>query len=152
MNDNLYEALEDCLIAIERGADIGVALERFPEMADELRPLLEASIRARSMASTEVPVEAMRRSRAHLLQHAAVMREAQQKPSRPGLFFWRLGTALAMALVVFLSGNGLVRASNGAIPGDNLYPVKRTWEDVRLDEAQTVVRLRRGGLLPRASR
>jgi len=132
MNDNLYEALEDCLIALERGADIGVALERFPEMADELRPLLEASIRARSLASTEVPVEVVRRGRAHLLQHAAVMREAQQKPSRPGLFFWRLGTALAMALVIFLSGNGLVRASNGALPGDNLYPVKRTWEDVRL--------------------
>jgi len=132
MNDNLYEALEDCLIALERGADIGVALERFPEMADELRPLLEASIRARSLAFTEVPVEAVRRGRANLLQHAAVMREAQQKPSRPGLFFWRLGTALAMALVIFLSGNGLVRASNGALPGDNLYPVKRTWEDVRL--------------------
>jgi hypothetical protein len=31
-----------------------------------------------------------------------------------------------------LSGTGLVRASSEALPGDELYPVKRTWEDIRL--------------------
>ncbi|MDO9302325.1 MAG: DUF5667 domain-containing protein, partial [Anaerolineales bacterium] len=30
------------------------------------------------------------------------------------------------------SGTGLVGASSTALPGENLYPVKRTWEDVRL--------------------
>ena len=30
------------------------------------------------------------------------------------------------------SGTGLVSASSTALPGENLYPVKRTWEDVRL--------------------
>jgi hypothetical protein len=29
----------------------------------------------------------------------------------------------------FVSGTGLVRAAT-TLPGDNLYPVKRTWEDV----------------------
>ena len=132
MNENLYEALEDCLIALETGADIESALKRFPEMADELRPLLEASVRARSLASTTVPSEAMRRGRAQLLQHAAGMRESKNKARLPVFFFRRFATALALALVVFLSGTGLVSASNGALPGDSLYPVKRTWEDVRL--------------------
>jgi hypothetical protein len=46
--------------------------------------------------------------------------------------FPRLATSLAIALIFLLSGTGLVSASNGALPGDSLYPVKRTWEDVRL--------------------
>jgi hypothetical protein len=33
---------------------------------------------------------------------------------------------------LFVSGTGLVRAASTTIPGDNLYPVKRTWEDVLL--------------------
>jgi len=132
MNEKLYEALEDCLIALETGSDVDTALKRFPDMADELRPLLEVSVRARSLASATVPAEAVRRGRARLLQHAVGMREMQEKPSRPSFLFRRLATTLVIALVVFLSGTGLVRASNGALPGDNLYPVKRTWEDVRL--------------------
>ena len=31
-----------------------------------------------------------------------------------------------------MSGTGLVSASSGALPGDNLYSVKRSWEDLRL--------------------
>jgi hypothetical protein len=46
--------------------------------------------------------------------------------------FPRLATSLAIALIFLLSGTGLVSASNGALPGDNLYPVKRSWEDLRL--------------------
>lgn len=132
MNEKLYEALEICLNDLEAGADLGSVLMRYPEMADELRPLLEASIAARSLGSYQVPVPAMRRGRARVLQHAAEMREAGQKPRWFGIAFRRLATALALASVFFLSGTGLVRASNGALPGDNLYPVKRTWEGVQL--------------------
>ena len=132
MNENLYEALEICLNALEAGADLGSVLMRFPDMADELRPLLEASVAVRSLGSYQVPVPAMRRGRARVLQHAAEMREAGQKSRRFGIAFRRLTTALALMLVFFLSGTGLVGASNGALPGDNLYPVKRTWEDVQL--------------------
>jgi hypothetical protein len=46
--------------------------------------------------------------------------------------FPRLATSLAIALLLVFSGTGLVRASDGALPGDHLYPVKRTWEGVRL--------------------
>jgi len=34
--------------------------------------------------------------------------------------------------LLFVSGTNLVRASSTTLPGDNLYPVKRTWEDVLL--------------------
>ena len=48
------------------------------------------------------------------------------------LFLHPLALALSLAAVALTSGTGLVQASSTALPGENLYPVKRTWEDVRL--------------------
>jgi Domain of unknown function (DUF5667)/Domain of unknown function (DUF5666) len=63
-----------------------------------------------------------------------MMRESTtKKRRRRSMFaFPRLATSLAMALLFLLSGTGLVSASSGALPGDNLYPVKRSWEDLRM--------------------
>ena len=132
MNEKFFDTLEVCLQAIEAGADIESVLERYPEMADELRPMLEASLRARSLAATSVPDIAMQRGRARVLQHATEMRKSARSSRRSVFAFPRLAVSLALALIFILSGTGLVRASNGALPGDNLYPVKRTWEDMRL--------------------
>jgi len=132
MNEKLYEALEVCLQAVETGAEIESVLKRYPQMADALRPILETSVRAHSLAIPSVSEDAIRRGRARVMQHAAVMRESAVKPRKAKLLFVRLATSLALALVFIISGTGLVRASDGALPGDNLYPVKRTWEDMRL--------------------
>jgi hypothetical protein len=35
-------------------------------------------------------------------------------------------------LIIFFTSTGLVRASSGALPGDGLYPVKRTWESMQI--------------------
>jgi hypothetical protein len=48
--NNLYEALEICLKEIEQGADVDTVLFRYPDLADELRPILEASVKAKAMA------------------------------------------------------------------------------------------------------
>ena len=50
---NLFDALEICLGEIEGGSDLETALARFPEHADELRPILKTAIKARGMASGE---------------------------------------------------------------------------------------------------
>jgi hypothetical protein len=134
MNEKLYDALEVCLKALETGVDIESVLKLYPQMADELRPLLEASIQAKSLAATSVPDVAVRGGRARVLQHAAGMRKAAPKKRRRWSMFAfpRLATSLAIALLFLLSGTGLVSASSGALPGDNLYSVKRSWEDLRL--------------------
>jgi len=135
MSEKLYEALEVCLSALETGADIGSVLKRFPDLKDELAPILETSQQARMLASPEVPEKAVQRGKLHVLQHANEMRmAAAARPRRRWAMFSfpRLAASLAIALVFVLSGSGLVRASTTALPGDNLYPVKRTWEDVRL--------------------
>jgi hypothetical protein len=50
------------------------------------------------------------------------------------VWFASSGRAVTLAVVtaLFVSGTGLVRAASTTVPGDNLYPVKRTWEDVLL--------------------
>lgn len=133
--NKLYDVLEICLQELERGVSLENILARYPKLADELRPILKASItsRMRSVAISSPSPEAIRRGRAKLLQRASEMREAKATPRRRVIpMFQRLALSLGLTATFLLSGNGLVGASANALPGENLYPVKRTWEDVRL--------------------
>ena len=132
MSERLFDALETCLQALEQGETIDAALARFPALAADLRPILEASLHARTLGGSPLPEGIQRRGRARLLQRAAEMREAKHAPRRSWLVQFRPLAVALMLVIFFLSGTGLVRASTTSLPGDNLYPVKRTWEDVRL--------------------
>ena len=132
MSKKLFDALETCLQALEKGETLDAAVGRFPALAADLRPMLEASRHARTLAGSPVPDVVQRRARSRLLQRAAEMREAKRAPRRTWLYNFRPVAVTLMLALFFLSSTGLVRASSVALPGDNLYPVKRTWEDVRL--------------------
>jgi len=132
MSERLFDALETCLQALEQGETIDAALARFPALAADLRPILETSLHARTLGGLPLPEGIQHRGRARLLQRAAEMREAKRAPRRSWLVQFRPLAVALMLVVFFLSGTGLVRASTTSLPGDNLYPVKRTWEDVRL--------------------
>src|SRR5215216_6574047 len=80
--NNLYEALEICLQELERGADIETALARYPDLADEMRPILEASAGARKMAVPMPSAEVIKRNRAKVLQYASQMREGKARSSQ----------------------------------------------------------------------
>lgn len=131
--NNLYDVLEICLQDVENGLELETILARYPEQADELRPILQASINASQMTVPAPSADVVRRNRAKLLQYAAQMREAQPATTiRWFPAFQRLAVALAMLVLFFVSGTGLVRAASSALPGDGLYSVKRSWEDVTL--------------------
>lgn len=132
MNNKLYDALEDCLQALEQGQKIDPVLARYPNLDKELRPLLETSLHARTMSGEAVPGDIQRRGRSRLLQRAAEMREAKTSKRRVIPIFPRMAVTLGLAGILALISTGLVSASSGALPGDQLYPVKRTWEGVRL--------------------
>jgi hypothetical protein len=141
---NLFDALEICLRALDKGADVEACLALFPNLKDDLRPILMAAVEARSNPAREVSVDAARRGKARVLQAAAEMREQNNtvstssswrstKKSLFGTRFFRLAITTVVMLVFLLTGGtGLVSASSNALPGDHLYPVKRSWEDVRL--------------------
>jgi uncharacterized membrane protein YgcG len=130
--NNLSEILEVCLNEIGNGVEVDSVLLRYPEYADELRPILEASLKANEIAVPVPPADVVLRNRAKLLQHAAQMREAKVRSSRR---MWsvplrRALVTLAVIGILFISSTRLVSAASTSVPGDNLYPVKRTWEDV----------------------
>lgn len=132
---DLYEALEICLKEIEQGADIDTVLFRYPDLADELRPMLETSFKAKELGRPAPSQAVVKSNRAKLLQHAAQMRE--QKIGTASRRAWsvplrRTLVTLVVLIALFAGGTGLVRASSNTLPGDNLYPVKRTWEDVQV--------------------
>jgi hypothetical protein len=131
--NNIYDILEICLQELENGADLEAVLARYPDHANELRPILNAAVVARTMAVPAPSPDAVRRGRAKLLQHASEMREVKAAPRKRMIpIFQRLAISLALATIFLASGTGLVGASSSALPGENLYPVKRTWEDMRL--------------------
>src|SRR5512144_2380347 len=124
--NNLYEVLEICLQDIEQGADIDTVLFRYPDLADELRPILEASRNASSLAVPAPSAEVVQRNRFKVLQRAAQLRRAKAKSAR----VWfaslrRIAVTLAVVVALFIGGTGLVRAASATVPGDQLYPVKR---------------------------
>jgi hypothetical protein len=132
MNDP-YNALETCLQALESGAEIEEVLKVFPGLADVLRPVLEASLQARARAGDPPSAESVQRGRARVLARLSELRDARRRRSRSTLpMIRRLGLGFSLTVIFLLTGTGLVRASTGSLPGDGLYPVKRTWEDVRL--------------------
>jgi len=134
MNKNLYEILETCLQELERGAKIEALLAQYPALADELRPILTAAQQAAAIPAAIPSPEITARSRARVLQRAAELREAEFNPRRkifPSIF-QKLAISFALALLFFVSSSGLIRASASSLPGENLYAVKRGWEDMRL--------------------
>ena len=133
--NNLYDVLEICLQELENGADMESVLARYPDLASELRPILKASMDARvkSAAIADPSPEAVRRGRAKVLQYASEMREQKVAPRKRMIpIFQRLAISFTLTALFLASGTGLVGASTTALPGENLYPVKRTWEDLRL--------------------
>ncbi len=131
---DLYTALEKCLQAIEQGESVEQALSVYPEFAEELYPLLELSLQARNLGMRPIPDAIRRRGRQRVLEHAARLRQNTQDTLlwsflslwvRPALLF-------GLAFVLLFSSIGLINGSASALPGDYLYPVKRTWENLRL--------------------
>lgn len=129
---NEYDVLEECLQALENGQTVDAILARYPDKVRELRPLLNTAIQAKVLSEVPVPDHFQKRDRNRLIRRAAEMRETRRAPRRMIPLFPRLAITLGVVVALVLSSSGLVSASASSIPGDQLYPVKRTWEGVRL--------------------
>jgi len=130
----IHDILELCLNELDHGVEIETLLIRYPDVADELRPILIASNRAREMAVREPSNEIVSRNRMKVLHGISTHGNIKRKS---GLLSWYgslrpLSVGMTLVLLLFISGTNLVRASSTSIPGDSLYPVKRTWEDLSL--------------------
>jgi len=138
MNDSLYNALNNCLTMMDQGSDLESCLVQYPEYAADLRSLLLAAMDAESIAENYVPSEAQRQGKAKFLNAAAEIREQRFSKKMFGFLPLRRMVrfsfaALVVAIVVVgIGGTGLVSASDSSLPGDKLYPLKLTWENIQL--------------------
>jgi hypothetical protein len=144
MSRSIADILAHCLQAVERGEMTPAeCLARYPEQREELEALLNVAAALRS-APKAAPLPAFRQG--------ATARLLDRLPPRTPPTIWdRLAgklavlgppvpaRGLAVALIaivavvaVLLGGSRAVSASDDALPGDRLYPVKTTVEDVRL--------------------
>ncbi len=135
------DQLEYCLEEIAAGRKtVAECVALFPESPD-----LEARLGAAQMLRAWPPPDLgphasqviEQRLREHLQQqpHLASrgLASRQRTPALPTGRKWALSAGLALILVASLAtGGGLVYASNGALPGDSLYPVKTSVEAARL--------------------
>ncbi len=144
------EALEQCLARVRRGESAQACLASYPDLADELGPLMAIAQELRTRAG-ERPVAtspALAAGRERFLQQAAELRARRRRaavvarlrqfPQALAALLTLLlrrgmaSTMAAIALVVLLLAGTTTMASANSLPGDPLYPVKRVAESVQL--------------------
>jgi len=130
--NNLYDILEICLQEMANGVDLATLLERYPDIAAEVEPLLSTASIAKLVAVPVPSLDVLNRNQAKVLRRFDQVWDAQPVARNwfPSL---RLSAVAFMLLVIFLiSGTSVVRAAYNSLPGDTLYSVKRSWEDASL--------------------
>ncbi len=134
MKDKQFNTiLDECLERIMVGGEtVAQCLERYPEYAAELEPLLQTAVIANKAVDIQPSPEFKARAR---FQLRTEMTRADEKKKR-SIFAWhpRWAVAVITVVVVVLLGGGTVYAasSDNTIPGNPLYAVKLATENVRL--------------------
>jgi hypothetical protein len=132
MNKELIDALEVCLQRMEHGDSLEYVLAGYPRLAGQLQPLLMTAARARAAGWAPLPTGVLARQRSRSLSQAAALRQGRFR--RPVYWhFLRLVVTIFLVIVLLvMSTNGILVASAKSIPGDALYPIKRSVETTQL--------------------
>lgn len=125
--DIIITALEE----MEQGQPIEEILERYPQYAGDLRPILETTTGLGQLV-TAPSAKAQQTSRDSFLAEAQHLRQSSQ--SQKAMPPWRrfFYSFASLAILVVLLGIIVVPPAADAIPGDILYPVKRSAESAQL--------------------
>lgn len=128
----IEQALADCLEQIEKkGLTPEECLARYPHLREELAPLLDLALELRVASQVSLSEKSQREMRLRLMNLPLPQKEVQ--PSFFPRLIWQTARALAIFTIAFLTlGAGLTLASDSAVPGDSLYPIKRTLENMAL--------------------
>jgi hypothetical protein len=132
MNSILPDILENCLQRMDQGETLDSVLAHYPRLAGELRPLLEAAVLARSTSRESLPVGVLSRQRSRGLALAADLRQGKNPALVLGRFWRPVLMVLSVIVLLVIGTNNLLTASAHSLPGDTLYPLKRSVESTQL--------------------
>jgi hypothetical protein len=129
MDQEFEFTLIECLDALAKGEPLEVILSRYPEDATHLRPLLQTAAALPALQLEPLPSTQIVARRSFLNQAGLLRERAERRRWRLPIRLLAPLTALVLLLVLF---GQIVATSAAALPGDMLYPIKRTVEDARL--------------------
>jgi len=132
MRSNIEDILARFLEEIEHGKSVQDCLAEYPDLAEELAPLLHL---AGAIKQVPTPVPRPEVVQQAVMNARQTLRRTESPPRRLSVrSLWVhpafVRTALAMCLIIVL-GWTTVRLSAASLPGELLYPVKRLSEQVR---------------------
>ncbi len=139
MPEKIDNILQECLDLMRRGTPENECLALYPEFAEELAPLLAASVKAENLLVRPMGAGSRSRIKATVLgewnRRRAQKRRWWDLPAFapvPAFAPRWAAVAATLAVALMLGGSGTVLAAGYSIPGDALYPVKQVREEVQL--------------------
>ena len=131
MNTKIEDILNHCIAEVRMGKTPEETLRQYPDVADDIRPLLAMACKLRKLPGPSTSVSGLIRTMAKL----SVQQTSMKTTAKHGkiTFFCRpvLARVAAVILIGFLAGWTTVASSAQALPGDLLYPIKLFSERVR---------------------
>ena len=131
---NTIDALNTCLELLAQGSTVEACLERYPELAGELEPMLRLARQTQRVAETIAPTAEAQRVGLGRITDAWASRQATR--SRRWRIFRPLAKSWAVAMVAVMvlvfGGWTTSTAAAGSVPGEIFYPVKKAQERILL--------------------
>lgn len=128
VNSDLLDAFDDCINRLAAGQTVEDCLRAYPHFARELTPMLETGLLVRRAYPTPAEISAAQeRARFHLER---ALNSSSVRRVSPLRRIAGMAASVLLVFVVLLGGAGVM--AQDSLPGDALYGVKVTIEDVRL--------------------
>ena len=121
---NLEAILDDCLIRLQQGESVGDCLDRYPQQAAELKPMLAAAARLRVLSAQRLAADRRLAGKRALRQAFAAQSERVRPAAWTGWFSWLkapVAVGMAALLLFVVAAASAVAASR---PGDPTYPAR----------------------------
>jgi len=127
---NFDSILDECLQAMASGESLESCLARYPQSAEELRPLLSLAQDVRRIPTAEPSPEARTAAWQRFYRRASELQIARQR----GGFGWLRPVAItaAVLLAFVAAGGGTIYAASKSLPDSPLYRVKLFTEEAQL--------------------
>ncbi len=139
MEIDTQETVQECLELLRHGSSLEECLELYPDVAEELEPVLRSAISVHAGLQTGLPTSTRARIKGRVLTEWDRQRQPKRRDWRLPSIFPRLAliprsafVAASLIVLLALGGLGTNTASANAVPGDALYPVKEFRESVQL--------------------
>ncbi|MFC1978837.1 DUF5667 domain-containing protein [Chloroflexota bacterium] len=130
----IEEALNDCIERMTAGESLDSCLSRYPDLADELKPLLELSHAVTEISLSVKPRAEFKVAARYRFHDTLAQKESKSAKTAPAPRRWHFkwATVAVAMLVIFVVGGGMGVASANSMPGDPLYRVKTLTERIRM--------------------